>query len=337
MNFYDQDLKLVHPYDDITWGENNVFQYEGRMSQLVYFLSKVMPMDEKICIIPHVSLAHDAAANINASDIDTVVINASDHPLVFDDFKIFNKRCVYLDHNFNNTEYHAWHLLFSAWMSNRETVDLTSTRPFISSCLHGKSRYTRIFNMVELSKKPYFDTMYTHWEHTIKNITDPMIEDGLSGEDIINCFDDYLKLQQSMGCSLKFETEFDMVADLGKGFSDSYLNVVTESRIQNTGFLSEKIFKPFRCGQLLTLQGPPNTIKFLRDCGFDMFDDYIDHAYYDSELDWKKRTLLMHEVLDNIYPHIEDIFFKTADRRQANLDWLKSDTLMFNCLANINK
>ena len=337
MPFYDQNLNPIPTSSDITWGESQLFATEALISQLTYFLSKVISSDKKVCIIEHVSKIFDSAERINNSAIGLVVINCSDHPLDFADLHVIKKPLVRLGYNFNESDYHPWHLLFSSWLASKEAVDVGSERPIDISCIHGKSRYTRIFNICELSKKPYFDSIYTHWEHMVYNIEDPMHEDGLRGNDVVDCFDSYLELQKSVTNTDQFVTEFDLVANIRKGFSDAYLNVVTEPRISDMGFLTEKVYKPIRAGQLFLYQSAPNTVKFLRDFGFDTFDDYIDHAHYDSEPDWKKRTLLMHQVLDDIQPNIKEIFFKTTDRRQANIDWLKDQRLVTKCLSNIAK
>jgi hypothetical protein len=101
-------------------------------------------------------------------------------------------------------------------------------------------------------------------------------------------------------------------------FTTSYLNIVTEARCDDIGYLTEKTYKPLRAGQLFLIQGPPGTIAYLRSQGFDTFDDLLDHDKYDNELDWKKRTDLMLSVLDKAYSHIEDYFLSTIERRLKN-------------------
>jgi hypothetical protein len=58
-----------------------------------------------------------------------------------------------------------------------------------------------------------------------------------------------------------------------------------------------------------------------------MMDDYINHAHYDGELDWKLRTDKMLEVLDEIYGDIPKIFLATKSRRVYNRELLQSKGL----------
>ena len=111
------------------------------------------------------------------------------------------------------------------------------------------------------------------------------------------------------------------------GWLDSCLNIVTEPVIEDVGFISEKIFKPLRAEQLFIIQGCPGTVDYLRNIGFDTFDDYINHNLYDHELDWIKRIDLSLQVLDDIYQDIPKIFDATKKRRENNRKYLQSQAL----------
>ena len=101
------------------------------------------------------------------------------------------------------------------------------------------------------------------------------------------------------------------------GYQESMLNIITET-YHDTLYLSEKTFKPIRAQQLFLMCGPANSIKHLRDLGFDVFDDIIDHTYYDSESDWEKRIIKMHELLVEIYYDIPTMYKETKRRRNNN-------------------
>lgn len=66
-------------------------------------------------------------------------------------------------------------------------------------------------------------------------------------------------------------------------FDDAYLNIVLETHMDVDGssgvFITEKTFKPIKHGQLFIIFGAPGTIQMLRDYGYDLFDDIIDHSY----------------------------------------------------------
>jgi len=69
--------------------------------------------------------------------------------------------------------------------------------------------------------------------------------------------------------------------------SNSYVDVVTETSHELLPFMTEKSVKPFYSLQLPIILGYTGIIKDLRDMGFDVFDDIIDHSYdtFDFSLD----------------------------------------------------
>lgn len=332
--FYDHDLNQLPYYDEIIW-DNGCFGNDGVYSQLVYFLKQKFSEDKKICIIRHVSKVFDVLERINSSDMDCVVINASDHPLSFNDFAVLKKPYIYLDYDFNKENYHAWHLLWSHWLSLQDhEIDFISNRAYEISCLYVKSRITRVFNITELYDRVYFDKIYTTWCDKFASPTEMMHEDGLIAADVQEKWLTYLEIEKSIP-NVQLSSELESCQILGKGYEDTYLNIVLEARVADFGFLTEKIYKPIRAGQLFLTQSSPGTIRYLRSIGFDVYDDYIDHDRYDLEPDWKKRTRLMHSVLDEIQPRLGEIFNSTVERRKRNCEWLKDTRLIDRLLLNI--
>ena len=345
MLYYDHNLNLLPTYTSIDWGPTGSFGPIGKNSQLILFLSKVMPPNKKICIFEHKSQLFDTATihAINQSNMDYIVINVSDHPSEhphsMPSAALIKKPCIVLTHNFNDMIkgcYHPWHLLFSHTLAKQDIIDFTTQRKNLVSCVHSKSRVTRIVNIAMLSKKSYFNKIYVNWLDKPRLKFDIFFEDDLTTADIEEYFDDYIKIQNLNPIdTIPFGSEFDGYANLERGFTDTYLNIVTEARCANFGFLTEKIYKPIRAGQLFLVQAAPNSIQFLNSMGIDTFTDYINHNHYDSEPNWKIRTILMQEVLDDIFPNIEEIFFKTTSRRENNKKRLASVDLMTECLSSI--
>ena len=66
-------------------------------------------------------------------------------------------------------------------------------------------------------------------------------------------------------------------------FANSYCNIVLETLFDAEGtqgtFLTEKSFKPLRHAQPLVMFGTVNSIKTLKDLGYQTFDSHIDHSY----------------------------------------------------------
>jgi len=83
-------------------------------------------------------------------------------------------------------------------------------------------------------------------------------------------------------------------------YINSYLNITTETCFQNdTGYASEKIWKPFGFFQPVINVGSPETLKFIRSFGFKTFDGFIDESY-DLEWDYRKRWKLIQKEIIKI-------------------------------------
>lgn len=62
-------------------------------------------------------------------------------------------------------------------------------------------------------------------------------------------------------------------------YLDSYLGIVTDTFFDNGVFLSEKVFNAINYQQLFFYTGYQGTLKYLRDQGYQTFDDIIDTGY----------------------------------------------------------
>jgi len=71
-------------------------------------------------------------------------------------------------------------------------------------------------------------------------------------------------------------------------YSDTYINLVTETFFGKNVFLSEKIFKPISNLQPFIVLGDYKTLDELKRLGFKTFEPFIDESY-DLEINPKKR------------------------------------------------
>jgi hypothetical protein len=100
---------------------------------------------------------------------------------------------------------------------------------------------------------------------------------------------------------------------------DSYLHLVTETTVIPGVFITEKTWKPLAAGVPFLMFGNPGTMSFLKTLGVDTYDDVIDHVYYDNEVDWRKRLVKMHTILDNLIEYgAEKIYQQLFLRVQNN-------------------
>lgn len=67
----------------------------------------------------------------------------------------------------------------------------------------------------------------------------------------------------------------------------------------NLPFMTEKTTKPFLWNQVPVFLAPPKSIPLMREVGYDLFDDLIDHSY-DDELDPYKRLVMVIDQLEKM-------------------------------------
>ncbi len=86
--------------------------------------------------------------------------------------------------------------------------------------------------------------------------------------------------------------------DLDQAVIDSQLSVVIETYFDwpDTVAFSEKVFRALQLPRPILLYSMPGSVKILRDYGFELFDDVVDHSY-DSEPDQIKRQVM---ILDQL-------------------------------------
>jgi len=81
---------------------------------------------------------------------------------------------------------------------------------------------------------------------------------------------------------------------------DSKVSVVIETSFNDLGWilLTEKTFRALQLPRPLLLFSNPNSIAYLRQLGFNVYDDVVDHSY-DSCPDWLERQSKILQQLDN--------------------------------------
>jgi hypothetical protein len=110
-----------------------------------------------------------------------------------------------------------------------------------------------------------------------------------------------------------------MPMDNHPAWFDTYINVIGESAVGDRIFLSEKTWKPIASGQLFVMAGSSGNIAHLKDLGVDVFDDIIDHKYYDAEPNWKIRLKKLSAVVDSLVNQdLSAIYTQTQERRLNN-------------------
>jgi hypothetical protein len=88
---------------------------------------------------------------------------------------------------------------------------------------------------------------------------------------------------------------------LEQAIVDSKVSVVIETYFdrENIVAVSEKIFRAIQHPRPILLFSSPGAIQHIRNCGFDMLDDIVDHSY-DQEQSHVTRQMMILKQLENI-------------------------------------
>jgi hypothetical protein len=189
------------------------------------------------------------------------------------------------------------------------------------SCLNGEPRPHRIYNFLTLNKKSYFnDLLFSIHRNSVDLSVTARADDVALSNDMLSEWDTvYPKLSKKTE-SAKTLTLSRLDSYLqDPAYIDSYINLVTETTVTPKLFVTEKTWKPVAAGQLFLVIGNPGTIDYLRTQGVDVFDDIIDHKYYDNEHNWQSRILKIHELIEDLIT--QDLYAinqATQERRQQN-------------------
>ena len=196
-------------------------------------------------------------------------------------------------------------------------TEQTDVRKYKLSCLNLNPHPHRIKNYLLFKKKAYFnDCLFSF--HTARP------------EDL---FQHYAQLSPEMELEWQsiqgtLPSRYDLVAEIRSSgsdtimhsaYTDSYVNLVTESSVQPDLFVTEKTWKPVAAAQMFLVLGPPGIIQYLREQGVDTFDDYINHDFYDSEPNWEVRLNNIHTLVDDLVTKdLAQIYQDTKERRLQN-------------------
>jgi hypothetical protein len=240
--------------------------------------------------------------------------------------------------NENNIFYYPQWLFYIA-NSNNSFTPTTSTEYLLSCACRNfnNGRPGKIFNYQLLKNKSYYNKiLITKFKSTElfdvnalpekSNLTFNLIlHDFLLDYETWQPWDDLnLELVNSM-------TTIDLDV-----YKKSLFSIIAETYIHKT-ILSEKTFKIFAVGQIPIMCGAQHAIKHLRQLGFDVFDDIVDHSY-DEIADWQDRIIAMHNCLDKIVQLDHAVLLeKTYDRRLKNIQHLRSKKLHKMLLESIVK
>lgn len=116
-----------------------------------------------------------------------------------------------------------------------------------------------------------------------------------------------------------YQTELELI-------KNSYINIVTETHYHNDSpnqhnlFVTEKTYKPIYYMQPFIIVGQRGIIKYLKDIGFETFDNFIDETY--DQLDDNKRFKFIANEITRLsemsYTDIHSLYIKEFPKLYRN-------------------
>lgn len=282
----------------------------------------------RVCLLDYLFIDNLESANtllqINQSDIDLVIV-VNDHRGCPNGLKLISmltKPCLVLDwvesSDYLSIKYPYWIIHYPrSYQIIIVTPNTSNTRRFLFSCLNHNIRPVKITNLIHFHQS-------TYWDRSL--ITFPKI----------NYYDnEYFNsnINTLLPLTMNFDDPILMRYD-SLAFMDTYINVAIETFI-DADFISEKTLKSIMAEQMFVLVGCVNNLNVLRQAGFDVFDDIIDHSYETYTL-IDDRVSAVHKLL-NTMQHWDwpSIYQKTASRRKANRELLLSDVFLVDAVNQI--
>ena len=211
-------------------------------------------------------------------------VNKHDSQFILDDTNIYDKKNGFLSLN-GSMRTQRIILLKELIKSGYITSDgiVTNSDNNISFLFYGNNKFDKD------SYGLFIDNMLANCEidnddfYLLEDISDnlPIIARGESGERPDLLLREY------------YSNILNLVTDNAVGFDDS------DNFKYGTITLTEKAWKPFKTHQLPLYIGLPGYVGVIRNLGFDVYDDFIDHSY-DKEMNHIERIKMVVDELNRI-------------------------------------
>lgn len=212
-------------------------------------------------------------------------------------------------------------------------------RTTLVSCLNRQFRAHRAYLIWLLRSRSYFPQAITSCNAYVDSYTGESLD--LDHESFLDL---PLDLRQSMNQINLYHTsgvdDDDWCNDHSfthPAFSDTYLNVVTESIIEPGVYFSEKTFKPLAAGQLFLLLGCAGSMQYLRQLGIGCFDWDLKYHGYEHYGNWMTRAEKLIQLLDEIYPDIPDIYHTNYEQILHNYHLIRSPDFLTQCERSLRQ
>jgi hypothetical protein len=122
-------------------------------------------------------------------------------------------------------------------------------------------------------------------------------------------------------------------------FEPTCVSLITEPVFfERETIITEKTIMAIYGGTIPVWVGGWRIADYLRNQGFDVFDDIVDHSYQDMTDPWDRCYYAIERNLHLLqdFKTVQGLVLNNKHRLQANLDLLKTNTFVNSCVSTIN-
>ena len=235
----------------------------------------------------------------------------------------------------------VWGYRYCQWIQQYSNKDFfRSSRTTRVSCLNRIPRLHRAYTYYLLNQLPWRNDIFLSFYglQAGNEINSNSVELSLSyieselGPTVANFFANQL---EKFPISRQIDYDWSNCHNAATTpYANCYSNICTESSY-DTFCPTEKTFKCIATGTLIFPISCPNFVSLLTYLGLDI--DYVgmNLSTVDSITDWKMRTQMTIDLLDQMYYNIEDVWADSRTQLQYNQQVLQSKQLENTILKNI--
>ena len=122
-------------------------------------------------------------------------------------------------------------------------------------------------------------------------------------------------------------------------FEPSCISLVTEPVFfERETIITEKTIMAIYGGTVPVWVGGWRIADYMRDQGFDVFDDIVDHSYQDLADPWDRCYYAMEKNINLLgdFDTVQKFVYNNKHRLEANLKLLESNNFVNNCIQEVN-
>jgi hypothetical protein len=227
--------------------------------------------------------------------------------------------CNILNHQIRSNILHYPHQYHRLKVNVSKKISESTVKKYKLSCLNSVPRWHRVYNYLLLQSHPEIKNFRVSMHNQDDELADHQ-EKLAKASMPTGLIQQWNAIKHQLPKSDHFK--INIWTDIkDPAYTDSYINLTTETDMSESMFISEKTWKPIASAQLFLIMGYKNVMAHLKELGVDTFDDIVDHNYYDNEPDWQLRIQKIHQVINNLLSQdLESIYKDTEPRRIANAE-----------------